>query len=157
MKAAIAEVLSTALYAGYTPKAPGTAGALFGLFLIYVLHTFAAMDKLQLAFLVCLMLGPAVWATNEMIDAMQLEDPQCVVIDEVIGQMIAFLPVSLFNVWDYLAAFLLFRAFDIWKPFPVNVLEKLPRGIGVLADDVMAGVYAALIIYAGQSFTALPL
>jgi len=77
------------------------------------------------------------------------EDPQCVVIDEVSGQHIALLlglGLHLFN-WKYLLlGFILFRVFDIWKPFPVRQLEKLPGGWGIMADDWMAAVYAALVL-----------
>ena len=77
------------------------------------------------------------------------EDPQCVVIDEVSGQHITLLlglGLHLFN-WKYmLLGFILFRVFDIWKPYPVRRLEKLPGGWGIMADDWMAAVYAALVL-----------
>lgn len=157
MKLAIAEVIATSFYAGYVPKAPGTAGAAVGVLLIYLLHHFAYFSNLHFAVFIVLSLVPAVWATNCLIDAMQVKDPQCVVVDEVLGQMLAFQAVNLNQPASYLAAFLLFRAFDIWKPFPVNVLEKLPRGLGVIADDLMAGLYAAFVIYVLRNFLNLPL
>ena len=157
MKLAIAEVISTSFYAGYVPKAPGTAGAAVGVLLVYLLHHFAYFAHLHFAGFIVLCLVPAVWATNFLIDAMQVKDPQCVVVDEVLGQMLAFQTASLDQPASYLVAFLLFRAFDIWKPFPVNMLEKLPRGIGVIADDLMAGLYAAFVIYVLRNFLNLPL
>lgn len=157
MKFAAAEAIATSFYAGYMPKAPGTAGAAVGVLLVYLLHHFAFFTPLHLVGFVLLTLGPAIWATNCLIDSMQIKDPQCVVVDEVLGQMLAFLTASLDRPVSYLLAFVLFRAFDIWKPFPVNLLEKLPRGIGVIADDLMAGLYAAFVIYLLRNFLNLPL
>lgn len=157
MKLAIAEVVATGFYAGYMPKAPGTAGAVVGVALAYLLHHFAYFTTLHLLGLVLILLWPSIWATNVLIDTLQLKDPQCVVVDEVLGQLLAFLWCDLNNPLSYLVAFGLFRAFDIWKPFPVNLLEKLPRAIGVIADDLMAGFYAALVIYILHNFLNLPL
>ncbi len=157
MKFAVAEVIATAFYAGYTPKAPGTAGALFGLLLIFLLHRFLFFVDIHLAIVALLLTAVGVWASNEMIDALQMKDPQCVVIDEVAGQMIAFLACVGYGWLNFVVAFALFRLFDIWKPFPVNVLEKLPRGWGVMADDVMAGLYAAFVIYIARNFFNAPL
>jgi phosphatidylglycerophosphatase A len=92
-----------------------------------------------------------------LIDALQLKDPQCIVVDEVLGQMLALLAIDLDRPLGYLIGFGLFRAFDIRKPFPVNLLEKLPRGIGVIADDLMAGLYATLVIYILKNFLNLAL
>ncbi len=157
MKQAIAEVIATSFYAGYVPKAPGTAGALVGVAVVYLLHHFAYFTPVHLLGLVVIGLVPSIWATNVLIDELKLKDPQCVVVDEVLGQMLAFLWCDLNNPLSYLVAFGLFRAFDIWKPFPVNLFEKLPRGIGVIADDLMAGLYAALAIYILHNFLNLPL
>ncbi len=157
MKLAVAEVIATSFYAGYVPKAPGTAGAVVGVAGVYLLHHFAYFTPVQLLGLVVLALMPSIWATNVLIDELKLKDPQCVVVDEVLGQMLAFLWCDLGNPLSYLAAFGLFRTFDIWKPFPVNLFEKLPRGIGVIADDLMAGFYAALVIYILRNFLNLPL
>ncbi|WP_031498740.1 phosphatidylglycerophosphatase A [Bryobacter aggregatus] len=152
MRFAIAEVIATSFYAGYTPKAPGTAGALFGVLLVYLLHRYAFFIDIHFALLSAVLLLPSIWASNQMIDTLQLKDPQCIVIDEVLGQVIAFTAVVQYSWLSYLVAFLLFRAFDIWKPFPVNMFEKLPRGLGVMADDLMAGVYAAFVIYLLRNF-----
>ena len=71
-----------------------------------------------------------------------------VVVDEVVGQWIVLVGVSTLNWITAPIAFLAFRLFDIWKPPPVRQLERLPRGFGIVADDVMAGVYGALVLYA---------
>jgi len=157
MRFAIAEVIATTFYAGYTPKAPGTAGALVGVLLAFLLHRFAHFTPYHLAGFVVVFLLPSIWATNVLIDTLKLKDPQCVVVDEVLGQMLAFFTCDLDRPISYLLAFVLFRAFDIWKPFPVNLFEKLPRGLGVIADDLMAGVYAAFVVYILRHFLNLPL
>jgi len=85
------------------------------------------------------------------------KDPQKIVVDEVMGQLIvfAFVPVTV-SRWLIVVGFILFRIFDIWKPYPVKAVEGLPNGIGVCADDIVAGVYAGVclsIIYGvGLSF-----
>jgi phosphatidylglycerophosphatase A len=81
-----------------------------------------------------------------------LKDPQFVVIDEVAGQLVALIAVPL--AWKtFLAGFILFRVFDIWKPFPIRRLERLPEGTGIVVDDLGAGLYALavmhLLLYSG--------
>jgi phosphatidylglycerophosphatase A len=74
------------------------------------------------------------------------KDPQFVVIDEVAGQLVALIAVPL--VWKtFLAGFILFRVFDIWKPFPIRRLERLPEGTGIVVDDLGAGLYALAIMH----------
>ena len=75
-----------------------------------------------------------------------LKDPQFVVIDEVAGQLVALIAVPL--TWkSFLAGFILFRVFDIWKPFPIRRLERLPEGTGIVVDDLGAGLYALAIMH----------
>jgi phosphatidylglycerophosphatase A len=75
-----------------------------------------------------------------------LKDPQFVVIDEVAGQLVALIAVPL--AWKtFLAGFILFRVFDIWKPFPIRRLERLPEGTGIVVDDLGAGVYALIVMH----------
>lgn len=76
------------------------------------------------------------------------KDPPLVVVDEVIGLWITLAGAAALNWKTWLAAFVLFRVFDIWKPAPVRQLEKLPGGYGIVADDAMAGVYGALVLAA---------
>ena len=96
--------------------------------------------------LAALAFAPAVWAATGTARALSAKDPQIVVIDEVIGQWIALAGAPLFNWKSCLGAFVLFRLFDIWKPAPVRQLENLPEGLGIVADDAMAGIYAALVL-----------
>jgi phosphatidylglycerophosphatase A len=80
------------------------------------------------------------------------KDPGLVVVDEVLGQWVTLLGAASLNWKALLAGFLLFRIFDIWKPWPVRKLERLPEGTGIVADDLAAGVYGALILYIGGRF-----
>ena len=80
------------------------------------------------------------------------EDPSIVVVDEVIGQWITLAGATTLNWKSGLAAFALFRLFDIWKPVPVRQMERFPGGYGIVADDVMAGIYGALVLFAAGCF-----
>lgn len=150
---------------GYLPVAPGTLGALvgagvylsvwsgfYGLLEANALR--GGLDSLYvftplLAFMLLItfattMIG--VWAATRTERVLQRKDPSIVVIDEVAGQMIALLsgPFWFHTWWSILSAFLLFRLFDIWKPYPIRRLEALESGLGIMADDVLAGVYALI-------------
>jgi phosphatidylglycerophosphatase A len=111
-----------------------------------VLHEGAGFNRWHFALLAGVMFFPAVWAAGVTARERSLKDPQIVVIDEVIGQWLTLAGAATFTWKTWLAAFLLFRAFDIWKPYPVRQLEKLPDGLGINADDVMAGIYAAVVL-----------
>ncbi len=85
------------------------------------------------------------FAANRMEKVLGLKDPRCVIMDEVVGQWVTFLPFAALAPPKILAGFLLFRFFDILKPWPVRSSERwLPGGFGVMIDDVLAGIYAAL-------------
>jgi phosphatidylglycerophosphatase A len=88
-----------------------------------------------------------VWASREAIRAFGQKDPCQVVVDEVSGSWIALAGAAVIDGYTLLGAFLLFRLFDIWKPFPIRRLERLPGGFGIVADDVLAGLYAALVLF----------
>jgi phosphatidylglycerophosphatase A len=94
-------------------------------------------------------LGPAVWASGETERLLNRRDPGVVVIDEVLGQWVTLLGASTLGWKSFAAGFLLFRLFDIWKPWPVRKFEALPRGAGIVADDLAAGAYGALMLYIG--------
>jgi phosphatidylglycerophosphatase A len=151
-----ARVLATWFYCGYAPKAPGTAGSLAALVIAWLLHQYAGVPPLGFAILALALLGPAIWAADVTARETGLKDPQIVVIDEVVGQWIAIAGASYWHAgidWKgWLAAFVLFRAFDMWKPPPVRQLEKIRGGAGIVLDDVMAGVYAALVLSAAGWF-----
>ena len=151
---------------GYFPIAPGTMGSLVGVGLYLtlwgasysVLESIALTKRLtllqiftpQLAFMLVVILVitlAGIWAATRAEKLFRKEDPSHVVVDEVAGQMIALLsgPFWLHTWWSVLTAFILFRAFDIWKPYPCRKLEEMHSGLGIMADDVAAGVYALIV------------
>jgi phosphatidylglycerophosphatase A len=134
--------IATALGAGYAPLAPGTFGSAVGLLLWLALPDIHWAQLLAIA--VTSVVGA--WSGSVAEQHFNRRDPGQVVVDEVAGMMVtlAFNPLPSF-AWAA-AAFVLFRAADIVKPFPVNRLERLPGGIGIMADDLAAGVYANLAL-----------
>jgi phosphatidylglycerophosphatase A len=137
----LAVFISTVGYCGYFPFAPGTVGSAAGL-VFYLLVWWTGSTQVEVALIVGLfVLG--VWAGTISERYFGGIDPGPVVIDEVVGMLItlAFIPVG----WSgALAGFVLFRIFDVIKPYPANKLEALHGGLGVMADDAMAAVYANL-------------
>ncbi len=89
------------------------------------------------------------WASRKTEEIHGKKDSQKIVVDEIVGQFVvfAFVPFEI-SRWLILAGFLLFRLFDIWKPYPTRMAEELPNGIGVVADDIVAGVYAGVCLSA---------
>ena len=152
MRIKLAYLISTWFGCGYSPKAPGTAGSLAAVVLAIVLHEYVGFGQWQFAILAAAIFLPAVWAAGVAAIDSGRKDPQFVVIDEVIGQWIALAGAASYNWKSYLAAFALFRLFDIWKPPPVRQLEAVPGGWGINLDDVMAGVYGALVLFVAGRF-----
>ena len=104
----------------------------------------------QLAFMlmvIFLVSMAGIWAASRAERLFRRKDPGNVVIDEVAGQMIALLPGPFYvhTWWSIFSAFVLFRVFDIWKPYPIRRLEKLESGLGIMADDIVAGIYAVIV------------
>lgn len=150
---------------GYIPIAPGTWGSIVGV-LIYLFfdgiesgtrfifssdgwtkdQIYAWLHSINLVlFLLFCLLG--VWASGRATRLFKDKDPQKVVVDEVMGQLLVFLFIPFGVGWGFvIAGFLLFRLFDIWKPYPINSLQNLPAGIGVCADDILAGVYGGVCL-----------
>jgi phosphatidylglycerophosphatase A len=141
-----ARLLATWFYCGYATKGPGTAGSLAAVAIAWLLHRYAAVGPPGFAILALVLTGPAIWAAEVTARETGLTDPQIVVVDEVVGQWIALAGAAQLNGKAWCAAFALFRAFDIWKPPPVRQLERLRGGAGIVLDDAMAGVYAALVL-----------
>ena len=143
--------LATWFGCGYFPYGPGTVGSLAAVVIAGILWRYTDDSRLILLILTLALFGPAVWASTRTARAFGKKDPGMVVIDEVLGQWVALLGARHQTPGTLLAGFLLFRLFDIWKPPPVRQLEKLPEGLGIVADDIAAGIYAALILYIGGS------
>jgi len=135
--------VATVAYCGYFPIAPGTVGSAAGL-LVYLLAWWSHSTLVEVA-LIAGVFAAGTWAATEAERFFGGIDPGPVVIDEVLGMLItlAFMPVGLATA---LAGFLLFRVFDVIKPYPANRLERLHGGFGVMADDAMAAVYANLVL-----------
>ena len=93
-----------------------------------------------------ILLLPAIWASTVEANTSGRKDPGHVVVDEVVGQWITLAGAAQLDWKSCLVGFALFRLFDIWKPPPARQFEQLPRGVGIMADDVMAGVYGAVVL-----------
>jgi phosphatidylglycerophosphatase A len=133
--------VATCGYIGYVPVAPGTFGSAAGLVVLAVIR-WSGSTALEFA-VILFLLGIGWWSSNVAEKAFGGVDPAPVVLDEVVGMLItlAFIPVNIFGA---ITGFLLFRLFDVIKPWPANRLEALPGGLGVMADDAMAAVYGNL-------------
>jgi phosphatidylglycerophosphatase A len=140
-------LIATWFGCGYVPVGPGTAGSLAALAIAIALHLLDGSGGGTFLLLTGILLVPAVWAASVVAKRVNQKDPQIVVVDEVLGQWLTLAGASTFNWKSWLAAFVLFRIFDIWKPPPARQLEALPGGIGIVADDLMAGLYGALAIF----------
>jgi phosphatidylglycerophosphatase A len=149
---ALARVIATVFGLGYTPRGPGTVGSLGALLAAWLLYTYAGVGPPWFAALAAVLAIPGIWAASAVAKEIGRKDPQIVVVDEVVGQWLALTGASHLNWKSWLAAFALFRLFDIWKPPPVRQLERVPGGVGIVADDAMAGVYAALVLFAAGWF-----
>ena len=147
-----ARLIATWFGLGYAPIAPGTAGSLGAIAIAWLLHEYANFTPFSFWVMGVLLAAPGMWAAGVVAKELGSKDPQIVVVDEVIGQWITLAGASHLNWKSWLAAFALFRLFDIWKPAPVRQLERLPTGVGIVADDAMAGVYAALVLFAAGWF-----
>ena len=141
----LAVFIATVGYCGYSPIAPGTVGSAAGL-IVYLLVWWTQSTVVE-AGLIAGVFAAGVWAGTTAERYFGGIDPGPVVIDEVLGMLItlAFMPVTLSTA---LVGFVLFRIFDVIKPFPAGRFERLHGGLGVMADDAMAAVYANLALRA---------
>jgi phosphatidylglycerophosphatase A len=155
MKSRAARLIATWFGCGYSPIAPGTAGSLAALAIAWPLVRFAGWQPLWFLAPVLVLTGPGIWAAGVTARESQQKDPGFVVVDEVLGQWLALAGAHHLNLQSWIAAFVLFRSFDIWKPPPVRQLEALPGGTGIVADDLMAGIYSALILAAASRIQIL--
>lgn len=171
-KPRISLAIASAFGLGYLPKAPGTWGSIGGVAISLGIHwinwrqTRPYLDLVPASnfWTVGLLSGGEDWVVVIFASLIGVyvagraasyagkKDPQFVVIDEVSGQMIAyFSPFTLLNWKSFLLGFILFRVFDIWKPFPARQAESLPGGLGIMADDWIAGIYAALGLWIARA------
>lgn len=141
-------VLGTLFGAGLLPKAPGTWGSLLSLPLIYSTYLFA--PSFGLIFLLIATAILSLWTTGANVDRFG-EDPPQFVMDEAAGQTVVFLALPFIGEWTYdlillFSGFILFRMFDILKPFGIKKVEGIRGKYGILADDLLAGLYALILL-----------
>lgn len=139
----IAERIATFLGVGKAPKAPGTFGTIAAIPLALLLCWLGPLYMMGFTLIFTFV---AIWASEVHQKRLGVEDPQEIVVDEVVGFLITmtWLPMT----WQaYVAGFFLFRLLDIMKPFPIGYLDrKVPGGLGVMADDIAAGIIANIVL-----------
>ena len=134
---------------GYLPLAPGTWGSLVGVGIFLLL---VRVNPVVIVGAILAVTIAGIWAGSRIERLSGRKDPGKVVVDEVAGQMLTLLPLTLFARWSIAAvivSFILFRFFDIVKPYPANRLQDLDGGMGIMFDDLVAGVYGAVVISIG--------
>ena len=146
MKSRFSLLIASLFYIGFIPGAPGTYASIVTTlgFLSVYLFSHKIPPELHVS-AVCLITLIGILTSSEVSRAGGNEDPSFVVIDEVAGQLLTFLflPVNSLNLITGTVAF---RVFDMWKPFPIRRLESLGSGVGIMADDLLAGVYGNLVL-----------
>jgi phosphatidylglycerophosphatase A len=146
MKKRLSLTLASAFYIGFIPGAPGTYASIATTLAFFAAYcvSYRIEPALHLSS-VCLISLIGVLVSAETSRQTGIEDPSFVVIDEVAGQLLTFLFLPV-NAWNLVLGFVAFRIFDIWKPFPIRKLEPLKGGVGIMADDLLAGVYGNLVL-----------
>jgi phosphatidylglycerophosphatase A len=174
----ISILLATWFGLGYLPKAPGTWGSAGGVALALLMSwlgfrsiktvtqffpgktfwTWGLLPGHGEIWIALIITVVGVIVADRAAKYAQIKDPRWVVIDEVSGQLITyylFFWITPLNWKSWLLGFILFRLFDIWKPFPAGQLEQLPGGWGIMADDWMAGIYAAIVLQVALHFRVI--
>lgn len=145
-----ARIAATFFWVGHAPKAPGTWGSLAAVPLAWLMLLYGGWHVLAVAVVLVTLVG--FWASGLYSRALGWKDPGEVVIDEVAGQWIALLPAALDPV-SFTVGFVAFRVIDISKPFPAGWADtNLDGAMGIMTDDLIAGIYAALVVLAYQHF-----
>jgi phosphatidylglycerophosphatase A len=146
MKNRLAMLFASAFYIGFIPGAPGTYASITTTLVFFLICHFTRhlIPALHLS-TVCLISLIGILAASRASSITGSDDPSFIVIDEVAGQLVTFLFLPP-NVWNLTLGTVAFRLFDIWKPYPIRKLESLSGGAGIMADDLLAGVYANLLL-----------
>jgi phosphatidylglycerophosphatase A len=146
MKNRISFLIASFFYIGCIPGAPGTYASIATTLIFFCVYFFShhILPELHVS-AVCMITVIGILASSEVSRSSGIEDPSFVVIDEVAGQLLTFvfLPVNGLNL---IAGTVAFRVFDMWKPFPIRRLEPLGSGVGIMADDLLAGIYGNLAL-----------
>jgi phosphatidylglycerophosphatase A len=136
-------LIATGFYSGYLPKAPGTWGSLVGVLLVFLLNALSL--QIYLSVIAGLFIVGS-FVAGEAEKILDNRDPGVVVIDEIVGMLITMIAVPVTPLTMVLG-FILFRVFDIAKPFPVNFFDQhFHGGLGIMLDDVVAGIYSLIIM-----------
>jgi phosphatidylglycerophosphatase A len=153
----LALIIATGFGVGFIPFAPGTFGSILGLLIAYFLMSVFSSDLILLQnsiiIVSSILTGLGIWAATRAEKIFAQKDAGQIVLDEVCGQLISFIFFAPYLrrlggqwVWWGIAGFILFRALDILKPYPLRELEQVRGGLGVMLDDVIAGIYAAIVL-----------
>lgn len=149
------KILSTGFGVGFCPVAPGTMGALLATVVWLVIFVYVPYP-ISLIFTILLLLLLTYFGAKASgaVEAIWGRDPSRVVVDEMVGVLFPLALIIPSDAWYWyaIASFALFRFFDIFKPLGIRRMEKYPSGVGIMADDILAGVYSAIIILAAQWF-----
>lgn len=149
MSKKLAEFIATIGYAGYFPIASGTLGSILGMILYY----FVKDNCISYLIAASLLFALGFIASDVHEKHTGKKDPHEVIIDEAAGIFIVYLFIP-FSVTLFIAGFFIYRIFDVLKPFPIRRLERLPGGIGIMADDILAAIYANICLHIIRYFTA---
>lgn len=142
------KLIATSFGAGFLPVMPGTWGAILAIILWLPLYLWASptVTLVVTAAAVVVFTVAGTWASS-VSERYWGKDPVIACVDETVGQWISLLPVAPFCPWwEILLSLALFRFFDIFKPLGIRSMERLPRGYGMMADDILSGVYAVIIL-----------
>ena len=142
LRGRIALFFATFFYIGYIPLRPGTVVTVGAVGVFYVVSGFSLLSYFLflLGFIIF-----SVWVSSEAEEFLGKADPAQIVIDEVCGYLVTMLYVAP-NLTNIITGFILFRFFDIAKPPPLRKLERLPGGVGIVADDILAGIYSNIVL-----------
>lgn len=140
-------LIGTGFGSGFSPWAPGTAGALVATLVWFGLSAYLSGTCVlwMTVVLILLFTGAGIWAAGRL-EAYWGEDPSRVVVDEMVGVWLSLLAAPAGHLWYGLAAFTLFRLFDIAKPLGIRRMERFGGGVGVMADDILAGIYGFILL-----------
>ncbi len=145
----INRIIATFFYTGYLPIAPGTWASLFTTIILFFVFKTLTFPMYLFVLVFIFIIGSVI--SDYLSKKYNVEDPRWIVIDEVVGILVTFLPFYykvVFNPKALIVGFFLFRIFDVIKPFPVSCADKrIKNGFGIMFDDVLAGVYAAIVLF----------
>jgi phosphatidylglycerophosphatase A len=147
MKDRLSLAYASLLYIGFIPGAPGTYASLVTTLLyFFAFRRYGSILPSLHIGAVCLITLAGILASDAISRRTGVEDPSYIVIDEVAGQLLTFLflPVNALNL---IVGFVAFRTFDMWKPYPIRRMESFEHGVGVMADDLLAGVYGNVLLH----------